>query len=200
MPADRSAKREQVLDAAAGLFLTGGYGRTSMDAVTRAAGVSKQTVYAHFPSKDELFLAVLTRELDQLPSRTATLPVPTDVAALRESLVQFALATTRVLGRPHTAALLRMVLAEATHVPQVREAFRENLPLAMLGRLRDLLQASADAGVVTLVDADAHAHLFFGALVVHAGLDGIFGPGEAGLDEPTARRLVAAFVDGMLPR
>jgi TetR/AcrR family transcriptional repressor of mexJK operon len=51
----RTKSREKILTAAEGLFLAGGYHGTAMDAVTEAAGVSKQTVYAHFPSKEALF-------------------------------------------------------------------------------------------------------------------------------------------------
>lgn len=52
-------KRVAVMRAALGLFLRDGYSETSMDAVTAAAGVSKATVYAHFPSKQELFASLL---------------------------------------------------------------------------------------------------------------------------------------------
>ncbi len=43
-----SPKRQLVLDAAASLFMAHGYGAVSMDAVARAAGVSKATLYAYF--------------------------------------------------------------------------------------------------------------------------------------------------------
>src|SRR2546423_13956820 len=53
--------RERVLRAATSSFLARGYG-SSVDAIARRAGVAKQTVYHHFPSKDELFKEV-AREL-----------------------------------------------------------------------------------------------------------------------------------------
>jgi AcrR family transcriptional regulator len=59
-------RRPQVLDAALELFLDGGYEGTSMDAIARAAGVSKPVVYACFPSKDELFRALLAREEERI--------------------------------------------------------------------------------------------------------------------------------------
>lgn len=55
-------RRPQVLDAALKLFLDGGYEGTSMDAVARAAGVTKPVVYACFESKDDLFRSLLARE------------------------------------------------------------------------------------------------------------------------------------------
>ncbi|GAD79133.1 putative TetR family transcriptional regulator [Vibrio ezurae NBRC 102218] len=47
-------KKQQILLAAGQLFAEHGY-RVSMDAIAKAANVSKQTVYAHFGTKDALF-------------------------------------------------------------------------------------------------------------------------------------------------
>ena len=55
-------KRLQILDAGRELFMSQGYADTSMDQVTAKSGVSKATVYNHFPSKELLFEeAVRTR-------------------------------------------------------------------------------------------------------------------------------------------
>lgn len=57
--------RRHILFAAKDVFLETGYERASMDAVAARAGTSKRSLYAHFESKDKLFLAVLdlVREL-----------------------------------------------------------------------------------------------------------------------------------------
>ncbi len=55
-------RRPEVLNAALELFLESGYQGTSMEAVARAAGVTKPVVYACFDSKDELFRSLLARE------------------------------------------------------------------------------------------------------------------------------------------
>ena len=55
------ALREHILDTAKLAFLEGGFERTSMDAIAARAETSKRSLYAHFPTKDALFLAVLER-------------------------------------------------------------------------------------------------------------------------------------------
>ncbi len=50
----KEQKRQQILTAAMEMFCKQGYG-ISMDAIAEHANVSKQTVYAHFSSKDQLF-------------------------------------------------------------------------------------------------------------------------------------------------
>ena len=59
MAGHRPSSRKKILAAAEVQFLAHGYLGTSMDAVTEQAGVSKQTVYAHFTSKEALFRAVI---------------------------------------------------------------------------------------------------------------------------------------------
>ena len=50
-----AARRAAILDAAAGVFLRFGYKKTSMDDLARAAGLSRQGLYLHFPTEEELF-------------------------------------------------------------------------------------------------------------------------------------------------
>lgn len=59
-------RRPEVLDAALELFLVSGYEGTSMEALARAAGVTKPVIYACFDSKDELFRALLAREEERI--------------------------------------------------------------------------------------------------------------------------------------
>ena len=60
LEAPPSAKAQEILQAARGVFIAKGFEAASMDAVAREAGVSKATVYAHFKSKSDLFAAMMT--------------------------------------------------------------------------------------------------------------------------------------------
>jgi TetR/AcrR family transcriptional regulator, regulator of autoinduction and epiphytic fitness len=62
-------KRELILDAAVGVFGKFGFKKTSVDDLAAAAGISKQGLYLHFASKEEVFLAGLQRYLDGCLSR-----------------------------------------------------------------------------------------------------------------------------------
>lgn len=54
-------KQHAIVSAAEALFLQQGYGVISMDQIAKKAGVTKQTVYRYFDSKNELFAAVMQR-------------------------------------------------------------------------------------------------------------------------------------------
>ncbi len=57
---------ERILDAATHLFLSVGYGATSIEAVARRARISKRTFYHRFEDKPALFGAVVHRIIDRL--------------------------------------------------------------------------------------------------------------------------------------
>jgi AcrR family transcriptional regulator len=62
----RSARRKQLLAAAQEVFVANGYHAAAMDDIADRAGVSKPVLYQHFPSKLELYLALLGDSADEL--------------------------------------------------------------------------------------------------------------------------------------
>src|SRR5690349_19590325 len=65
--ADRSDEKRQAISAAAeAIFLRDGFAAANMDEIARQAGVSKQTIYAHFGTKRDLFVEIITRALDEM--------------------------------------------------------------------------------------------------------------------------------------
>ena len=57
--------RKRILEAAGRLFLRNGYRAVGVDTIVAEAGVAKMTLYAHFPSKDDLIVAYLERANEQ---------------------------------------------------------------------------------------------------------------------------------------
>jgi AcrR family transcriptional regulator len=62
----RSQRRAQLLDAAQQVFVANGYHAAAMDDIAERAGVSKPVLYQHFPSKLELYLALLDAQTDTI--------------------------------------------------------------------------------------------------------------------------------------
>jgi AcrR family transcriptional regulator len=62
----RDQRRVQLLDAASEVFTSRGYHAAAMDDIADAAGVSKPVLYQHFPSKLDLYLALLDQSCDRL--------------------------------------------------------------------------------------------------------------------------------------
>jgi TetR/AcrR family transcriptional regulator, regulator of autoinduction and epiphytic fitness len=76
----RQRSRARLLDATTELLLTGGIDAVTIDAVTRASGVARTTLYRHFPSNTELLAAAFERLIPPVSPAPAT-------GSLRERLV-----------------------------------------------------------------------------------------------------------------
>ncbi len=76
----RNDRRQQLLEVAETVFSADGYHATSMNDVATAAGITKPVLYRHFPSKRELYLAVLddccARLLNEIVKATAEAATP----------------------------------------------------------------------------------------------------------------------------
>ena len=66
----REQRRAQVLDAARAVFVESGYYAAGMDDIADRAGVSKPVLYQHFPSKLDLYLALLDAGIEELLAST----------------------------------------------------------------------------------------------------------------------------------
>lgn len=137
---DTHSRHVRVLEAASQLFLESGY-RVSMEAVAQRAGVSKQTVYAHFGSKRGLFHAVLEQLLKPLH---ASLELPQ--ASLRTTLEAFAAQHLEQLFDHRNVAVWRMLIAEAPRFPAAAKALFDDSVGVTLQRLAKRLARAMDSG------------------------------------------------------
>lgn len=64
MPRDSFETRERILKYAFAVFYREGYERSGVDAIAKAAGVTKRTLYNHFPSKDDLIAEVMSAQVE----------------------------------------------------------------------------------------------------------------------------------------
>src|SRR5260370_24204937 len=106
---------DRILDVATMLFLSHGFGATSIEAVAKRAGISKRTFYHRFSGKEMLFEAVVRRLIDfwTPPFDTALLEAPSLAEGLRrvgEHMLNLALA-------PAAPALQPLVIAQAPRFP-----------------------------------------------------------------------------------
>ena len=147
------ATRAHLVDVATRLFAERGYDGTSIEAVLAEAGVSRGSLYHHFPGKDALFWAVLegvaARVGQQLADATRDAPDP--VAALRaECLAWIRLADDQVVRQTALIA-----------APAVLgwERWRELDEQGSLRPIRAALDYAAEAGRIEPRHVDAFAHI-----------------------------------------
>ena len=108
-------KRHAILEAAIAEFRQQGFEATSMDRIAATAGVSKRTVYNHFPSKDTLFGEIL-RGLWQRSAEAVSLAYQPG-QPLRPQLLELLQQKLRLLEDPAFIDLSRVAIAEGIHSP-----------------------------------------------------------------------------------
>lgn len=109
-------KRQAIVDAAIAEFRVSGFESTSMDKIAATAGVSKRTVYNHFPSKDELFAQIL-HELWNNAAAQADQPYNPAVP-LRDQLLALLWRKMAMLQDSYFLDLARVAIAESIHSPE----------------------------------------------------------------------------------
>ena len=122
-------KRQAILGAARGLFLQRGYGATSMEDVAVHAGVSKQTVYAHFMDKARLFDELVRGDIANSESSGHPLieELP-DTDDVERDLRTFARAFLADVMQPELLRLRRVLIGEAERFPELARAWYEAGP------------------------------------------------------------------------
>jgi AcrR family transcriptional regulator len=157
-------KRDEIQRAALHLFSRDGYERTSVDAIAAAAGVSKRTVYNHFGDKENLFLSVVQRTFSWMVGLVGEImernlgdirAQPAVEPALVAALLEVARTVTQ---RPERAALIRLIIAEATRFPVLAQPWLDRGTVTDVFTTR--LTQLTDRGLLTLDDpVQATQHL-----------------------------------------
>jgi TetR/AcrR family transcriptional regulator, mexJK operon transcriptional repressor len=200
----KRVKRATIRDAARQLFLEHGYAGTSMDAVTTAAGVSKQTVYVYYPSKRVLFADVLEHASVAHPEFDALGYLrgagPRSRIELQEVLTEFSVRVLHTMLQPDYLALLRVLIPEVRAQPELSELFHETVARQSLQLLGSVFDDAARRGIIAPVDRDAAARLLLGPLLTYLVLDGLLPLGEqVHLPDPGRMHTLVALAMEALP-
>jgi TetR/AcrR family transcriptional repressor of mexJK operon len=192
------AKRDQILDGARRVFLRDGFAATSTDTIAAEAGVSKRTLYAYYPSKEDLFVEVLSRLTLENPQIRALESMegmsPKNRKEFRRDLLELAQKIVTTMMQPDYLALLRTTIADIHRFPQLGGLFRATVPeRAMRSFAGSLIEGSRERGIVREdVDGDAAARMFVGPLLTYAVLNGLLVEGPP---RPPAPAKIEEIVD-----
>ncbi|TGB13908.1 TetR/AcrR family transcriptional regulator [Streptomyces palmae] len=163
------AARRAILDAALRLLTESDGTPVTVDAIARAAGVGKQTVYRWWPSKGAVLLDALIDQAGQ------EVPSP-ETGSLRDDLHAFITATFDGAQRPPSAPALRALVREAAHDVHLAEMMRA-FTATRRAALQDLLARGRDGGELPedadlgLIIDQIYGVFWYRFLLGHAPLD-----------------------------
>ncbi|MES2305456.1 MAG: TetR/AcrR family transcriptional regulator [Gemmatimonadota bacterium] len=138
------ARPEELLDSALTVFGERGYRATTLEEVAKHAGVSKGTVYLYFASKDDLFRAMVEKNvIAMIESAEARVREHTGSAAeLLETMMRTMWAK---LSKSQMVCVTRLVQSELPQFPEIQRYYWENV----IVRHRRLLRAIVDRGIAS---------------------------------------------------
>lgn len=156
--ADAEALEGQLIAAAREAFTAHGYGGASMSALARAAGVSRTTLYARFPTKLALFKALVDAQMADAYGwlREPDAARPANLADALRGLVEHTLAAAM---RPQDLALNRLIAWEAPRFPELQALAKAKTSLA-ISHVAAYIRTFAERDEIPCRDPEGAAEVF----------------------------------------
>ena len=150
------AKRKQIIEGARRVFIETGFDAASMNDITRAAGVSKGTIYVYFANKEELFEALIEEERGKIFNDTfAALE---QGGELRETLIRYGMALARKITSDKVIMAQRTVIGICERIPELGARFYERGPKVGHAKLMAFLRSAAEKGLLQIDDFELAAY------------------------------------------
>ncbi len=191
MPHTENDLREQILSTAKSLFIQQGYHGLAMRQISDALGVSKAALYYHFKDKEELFLAILSDNMDEIESAI-------DLIQAREISCgeKIALFVEYVLKQPtEQRAMIRLASQEMSQLSATsRRKFDKTYHDQFTGKLQAIFEAGVENGEFRPIDPAIATWALLGIMYPY------FYPAHSGATPVRAeiiQQIISIYMDGV---
>jgi AcrR family transcriptional regulator len=191
MTTSESGLREQILSTAKSLFIQQGYHGLAMRQISDALGVSKAALYYYFKDKEELFLAILSGNMDEIESAIDL--IQSKQISCSEKVILF---VEYVLEQPaEQRAIIRLASQEMSQLSAAsRKKFDKTYHDQFTGKLQALFQAGVENGEFRLIDPSIATWALLGIMYPY------FYPahtGNAPVRHETIHQIISIYMNGV---
>ena len=191
-------RREQILAVATGLFARQGYKGTTTKEIAIRAGVTEALIFRHFPTKEELYWAVIEAKIgdnsprDRMQARLQ--------AQGSDAEILSGLAADILDRRAQDQTLSRLLLYSALENHRLSNRFFKSFISGYYGVLADYIERRTRAGAFRPVNPVLAARAFLGMIIYHSWVQELFGGKryEKLSVQQVSRTLVDVWLQGML--
>ena len=149
----KEARPGELLDAALNLFVEKGFAATRMEEVAKRAGVSKGTVFLYFPSKEELFKAVVRENISGRFEEWNTEFLTYEGYAA--DMLHHCMSTWwQRIGSTQASGITKLMISEGGHFPDIVEFYQNEVVQPGHALIRQVLQRGIDRGEFRAVNLD----------------------------------------------
>jgi TetR/AcrR family transcriptional regulator, mexJK operon transcriptional repressor len=159
---DVEALEARLVSVARQAFVTNGYGATSINAIAKSARVSKNTLYARFPSKAALFQVIVAGQIANVDEELRP-QSEAHAASLEEKLRAYMEVALRRSLSKDVLEINRLILSESFQFPELGEAARTRFKIGVQHIAR-IIEVFAEKDRTPCRDAVAAAELFLYAV------------------------------------
>jgi len=179
--ARKADRRRAILDVAERSFRERGFADTSMSTIAAELGGSKTTLWTYFPSKDDLFAAVIDSKIEIFQANLDKALIP--AGGPRAALARFGVLFLNKIVDSDSISLKRLIIAETERFPQLGETFAVRGPDRVRQRLCRYMEEEMAAGRLRTGDALVAARQFIGLCQAGCYFDRIWRPMQPSLDQ-----------------
>jgi TetR/AcrR family transcriptional regulator len=129
----------ELLEAAMDLFVEKGFAATKSEEVAARAGVSKGTLFLYFPSKEELFKAVVRENVVKAVTEGA-LEAANFKGPSRQLLKNLMLEWWRRYGSTKASGITKLIISEANSFPELAAFYQEEVIFPAMKLVKDVLE------------------------------------------------------------
>jgi AcrR family transcriptional regulator len=153
----KQARPQELLESALELFVEKGFAATRSDEVATRAGVSKGTLYLYFPSKQELFKAVVRTHLSELIAEGQKL-ADSDTGPAAGLLRKLMRIWWQRIGHTPAGGITKIIICEARNFPELAQFYVDEVVLPAHLLLAGVIQRGIDRGEFRPVPVDDAVH------------------------------------------
>lgn len=193
----KQARPQELLNAALELFVEKGFSATRSEEVATRAGVSKGTLYLYFPSKEELFKAVVRTNIASLIAEGQH--VADQFEGTSAQLLRLLMHTWwQRVGDTHAGGIFKIVITEVRNFPELAQFYTDEVVVPAHRLITGTLKRGIERGEFRDMPLDETTHtliapLLFQALHKHSvGACAVMGP------QLSPTRLIDTQIDLML--
>ncbi|HUN42026.1 MAG TPA: TetR/AcrR family transcriptional regulator [Acetobacteraceae bacterium] len=170
-PTRRRARRKEdrpgeIIAAALHLFSERGFAATKLEDVATAAGIGKGTIYLYFPTKEDLFRAVVRQAV--LPNLDFVAAMVADPSLAAADILRAMANRFLQLLDTDLTAIPKLVLAESGNFPALAQFYAEEVVYKGMALIRGVLARGIERGEFRPIDLDGALPLFSAPLLLLA--------------------------------
>jgi TetR/AcrR family transcriptional regulator len=156
---------QQILDAALSVFAEHGIDAAKLEEIAARAGVSKGTIYLYFPSKEELFRAVVRQKIGPLIAHADLLSAAEGTA--EQQMRSYLAHQWECLGREESEGWIRLVVFELHKYPDLASFHWEEIVTQSNRILGEIIQRGVASGEFRPTDTLATARMIKALILMH---------------------------------